>query len=167
MKKSAGACSASRPSISTARLPSTRATAIITLSPMPRESTIRAVGAPGRCRLPSARRNSGRVGRGRRRAPATTSAPASRNNRKAESVPPTYHRAILRSAAVKTTSAARPSAAAPLAASASGAKWRRAGDTRSRNSAPGGTCPIAASGHSEKTSVVSRPKIPANASGNG
>src|SRR5229473_369983 len=44
IKKSAGACSASRSLISTARFPSTNPSALITLRPMPSDSTMRAVG---------------------------------------------------------------------------------------------------------------------------
>ena len=48
MKKKAGASAGSRPPISRARLPSTSATATITVRPMPSDSMIWAVGAPGR-----------------------------------------------------------------------------------------------------------------------
>ena len=90
-----------------------------------------------------------------------------RNNRKAASALPTYQSATLRSAAFSTITAARASAAAALPAAASGANWRDAGATRSRNSAAGDTWPIAASGHSAKTSIVKRPHNPAIASGAG
>ena len=81
-KKYPGAASAMRPSISLERLACTSATVTSTVSPIPNDNTTRAVGAPGRCRLASARRSTIRRGRPARLAAATISAPAARNTAK-------------------------------------------------------------------------------------
>ena len=74
--------------------------------PSPSERTTEGVGAPGRCRLASARRRPGRFGRGSRRAVATTRAPAARNTAKLPAAPQTNRKAIQRSLAVKMAIAA-------------------------------------------------------------
>jgi hypothetical protein len=155
------------PSISSDRLACTSATATSTVNPIPSESTTRAAGAPGRCRLARARRSTIRRGRPTRRAAATIRVPARRNTAKEATAPATYHNATARSVAVSNSSAASATPARQAPTNGPSGTPRGAGATISRNNAPGITRPTAASGGSANSSTASAPYAAASASGAG
>src|ERR1700730_12075032 len=126
IKKKAGASAGTFVSTSCERLASTSATATNTVSPIPSESTICAVGAPGRCKLASARRSTGQWGRPSRLATQRIAAPAARNNAKAAIAPSTNHSATFRSCAVTTARDASASTRAAILPLIPGGIRRRA-----------------------------------------